>query len=187
MRSHRPQLVRSSVLVAMLGVVLSLSACGKGTNHIDSAGVSFDYPGDWHRLSSAAATPSGSTASRIGVGIDQDNAAVLVVTHLSKPVTAQDFQQTEAALIQIIGQGAQRRGGTLSSPAPFTLAGIPAFSLEIDGVRGPTGRVVSSRLVVALRGKTEYFLNCEHTTDHADEVDKGCDQIVQTFNVSSAG
>jgi len=166
--------------------MLAFVACGKGQAHFDGNGISFDYPSNWHVIEGIQPAPSASGPTRMQVGFDQNNAAVVVITHLSKPVTAQDFQQTEGALIQVIQQGAQRRGGTLSSPSPTTLGGLAAFTITVSGVREPTGAVVSSRLVVAIQGATEYFVNCEYTADHVDDIQKGCDVVVQTFQITGS-
>jgi len=87
-------------VVAMLAFV----ACSKGQAHFDGNGISFDYPSNWHVIEGIQPAPSTSGPTRMQVGFDQNNAAVVVITHLSKPVTAQDFQQTEGALIQVIQQ-----------------------------------------------------------------------------------
>ena len=43
---------------------------------------------------------------------------------------------------------------------------------------------VTSRLVVVLQGDTEYFLNCQATAAHADEIGSGCDRVLATFGSS---
>jgi hypothetical protein len=48
-----------------------------------------------------------------------------------------------------------------------------------------TRRWGESRLVFVFDGTTEYELNCQHTAGRADEIERGCEQILRTIQGGS--
>jgi hypothetical protein len=68
-----------------------------------------------------------------------------------------------------VGPGGDRRGRQAGPPVPH------------DG--NPRWDPFASTLVFVFDGTTEYEINCQHTTEKADEVEQGCEQIVRTFKV----
>jgi hypothetical protein len=65
------------------------------------------------------------------------------------------------------------------------MAGLPGYRFQITA-QDPSGNDVESRLVLVFRGTTEYFLNCQHSPGNEVEIGAGCDQIMETFELSSA-
>jgi hypothetical protein len=45
------------------------------------------------------------------------------------------------------------------------------------------GTPYQSTLVFVFDGTTLYELNCQHTAEEAEEIERGCEQIVRTFEV----
>jgi hypothetical protein len=73
-------------------------------------------------------------------------------------------------------------GELTAAPTPMTLDGLPGFRYEgslvnVDGVR------VQARVIRAFDGLTEYYLYCQFTPEGADEMKRGCEQVVESFRV----
>jgi hypothetical protein len=180
---------RSAKLAAVACVVaIAMSACGGGARAFNAHGVTFAYPGGWEPIAalSVAPSPAGSPAasSRDAVGLDPTNAVILVITHVKVPVTEANLGQVQGTIVSAIAQGAQRSGGTVAQgPDPAHMGGLPGFDVRIQAVQ-VGGRAVSSRLIVAFDGATEYLLNCQAAADHASEMDRGCQQVIDSFSVA---
>lgn len=70
-----------------------------------------------------------------------------------------------------------------SGPTSSTMGGLP--SLEYDGsLTAPDGSKVSSRVILAFKGTTEYFVNCQYTDAKQAEMTAGCDQILSSFQAA---
>ena len=87
--------------------------------------------------------------------------------------------------VAILRLAMQSGGAVLSGPKRVTMGGLPGYRFQVTAtVDGNT--IVESRLVLVFRGKTEYFLNCQHLQNGplATEIESGCDQLMQSFKVS---
>lgn len=67
-------------------------------------------------------------------------------------------------------------------PTSVTIDGLPGLSWEgslvnVDGV------TVQSRFTSLWDGSTEYWMNCQFTPEHAEEMKRGCDQVEESFQV----
>ncbi|HYT29222.1 MAG TPA: hypothetical protein VEN82_00450 [Actinomycetota bacterium] len=169
---------------AAVAALLALTACGGGTSTFNAHGVSFDYPGGWKALSALTVPATQSGSSRDAVGIDPSDSVVLVISQVKVPVTPANISAVQQTIAQALSQGASRTGGIVSEqPSALTVDGLPGFQMRIRGVR-LAGVQVDSRFVVAFKGSTEYLFNCESTPSHTDEVEKGCQQVIDSFKVA---
>jgi hypothetical protein len=58
----------------------------------------------------------------------------------------------------------------------------PGLGFRITGTHD--GTPIESRLVFVFDDTTECELNCQHTAEKADEIERGCEQIMRTFKVA---
>ncbi len=166
-----------------VGLALVMTACG-GSSTYSANGLSFDYPKSWRTVLAPASTAGQTgTVTRVGVGIDPADVVVVVSTQLAQPADPQQISQTEQSVIQALSTSASRKGATVRGPDATTLGGFDGIGLTILGL--PLGRsvVVDSRVVVVIRDNVEYLLNCQSTPSHADEIGKGCRQVIDSFSV----
>jgi hypothetical protein len=179
-----PSSFRNGLLGVAVAALLALTACGGGTNTFHGHGVTFDYPGGWKVLSDLTVPATQSGSSRDAVGIDASDSVVLVISHVKVPVTPANIATVRQTIAQALSQGAAQTGGIVNEqPSGLTVGGLPGFEMRIRGVR-LSGVQVDSRFVVAFKGTTEYLLNCESTPSHSAEVEKGCQQVVDSFKAA---
>ena len=124
---------------------------------------------------STAVLPAGSTG-----GVD----AVLIFTYrLNLPVTPEVMDAAEAEFTSLLGQLADQVDGSVTAgPHRFSTAqGLPGLRYEMAGTID--GIPYESSLILIFDGTTEYFINCQHTASMAAEIQRGCEQIVNSFRV----
>jgi hypothetical protein len=147
-------------------------------------GVSFSYPEGWRRfrLSDSSASEGTQDWSET-VGIDRRNLVAVSRFTLDVSITDANLQaRTDAIRAQLESLFTQAGGALRSGPSAQEMGGLPGLSFT-GTARTPDGRTVSSRLVLAFDGRTEYFVNCQY--DHAgrDRIVPGCEQVVSTFSL----
>ena len=177
-RHRRRGFVAGAALAALL-----LPACG-GPSTYSVGGVTFQYPHGWKTILAPATTPgSVGLTTRVGVGLDTANVVILVVSHLANSIGPADTASTEQGVIQALSSSAKSHGATVRGPGADKLGGFDGLGLAIVGL--PVGgQTVDSRVIIVINGDTEYLLNCQATQDRAEQIGKGCNQIIQTFSVS---
>jgi hypothetical protein len=101
---------------------------------------------------------------------------------LNIPVTAQNLDSVTPELASVIQQLAEQLGGAVQGgPEQLTVAGLPGARFRITGTM--QGGAIQDTLVFAFDDTTEYFLSCQHTAEKAEEIKRGCEQILRTFKV----
>ena len=74
-------------------------------------------------------------------------------------------------------------GRVLEAPARVAIAGHPAFTASGTSVT-PSGTHVRSRVTLVFHGTTEYFFNCQFTTDQTDEMEQACQKVLDSFEIA---
>jgi hypothetical protein len=150
-------------------------------------GITFQYPTGWHRLAPGASTArAGNQLWTTWVGPARAMSADVVIVsayRLPVAVTPRNLAAARPSIEAAVRQLVRQSGGrVLSGAARTRLGGLPAYRFRIRA-RAFGGRTVESRLVLAFRGRTEYFLNCQHQVggSRARAIGAGCDRIVASF------
>ncbi len=203
------RIVRAS-FATLVGLTLAVTACSKGSDDTTPSptgapstssvsgsaspsaggtfignGVSFDYPKDWQEFTLSGTTAqSGTSLWNETVGLDPVNFASVAGYTINISITKDNISRQEDGLTQQMQRLFQQAGGTLSSvnPTEETMGGFPALGFA-GTARNPSGATVSSRLVLAFNGTTEYFVNCQYDDTGKAAILAGCDQIVSTFSL----
>jgi hypothetical protein len=186
-------------------VVLAAAGCGGGGGEEPSAsgagvvsagtyegdGFSFSYPGyAWVELESRLPEPA--VTPEVALGLPQPNENIpslnlmnVTVGQAPQPITKEDIPDAMPTFRAFIRQLAEREGGrVVVKPAETTLDGLPGFDAEISG--SVSGNPVRIRTTFAWEGRTQYQVNCQYTLSHAEEMLSGCDQVLESFQVSRA-
>lgn len=180
--SRRPIVLAGTILALLVAAAVAVGLARGGEQTFDGSGVSFRFPDGWEPFPGASFAATGRELSRTVLGLDERNAVLVATYRLNTDITAASFATLKPEIVESIERLVADAGGrVLEGPADLTLDGMPALRFEVaipadDGVR------LTSRLVVAFRGDTEYWLNCRHDAEHAQEILDGCDLIVRTFD-----
>jgi hypothetical protein len=108
---------------------------------------------------------------------------VVVSAHqMNVPVTAENLDAAKSAFEGLVQQLADQAGGTVQAgPEEVTVDGKPGLRFRLTGILD--GTPFESTLVFVFDGTTGYEINCQHTTEKAEEIEQGCEQILRTFKV----
>ena len=174
--------------LAGAGLFSSAGCGGGGDETFDGDGYSFTYPGDWNEIvgvESAASGPEGLGPSNFfGPGSTAENSLHVAVTEDIPRVTDANLDDAKAQVAQQLAQTAEQAGAEMSEPTDTTFAGLPGFRAEASGrISVTTGERFRSELIVAFDETAIYFLNCQFTPEGAEEMKRGCDQVVESFQV----
>jgi uncharacterized RDD family membrane protein YckC len=149
-------------------------------------GVSFGYPPGWHKVSiRARALGSNVPLCRTALFIGKSDGIIVAAYALPGAVNAGNFATiTSRFRRQIPGIFRQGGGAAQTEPRRITVGGLLALKVRGTG-RSFDGARIESTLVFAFDGKTEYFINCQHTQQHAAQVKRACGQILSTFRAGT--
>jgi PsbP len=181
--------VKVTLVTCVLAASLVTAAgCGggNGDDTFEGDGYSFTYPEEWIELEPGEARghAGGEAISTTAVGPDEGADVLFVdVYRLRLRVTERIFDEVTRELAAVFAQAFSQAGGRITAgPTRVTVDGLPAlrlegFALSPDDVR------VQSRVTAVFDGMTEYALNCQYTPEGAEEMERGCDQVFESFQV----
>ncbi len=170
-------------VVLVLTLAGGLSACGGGTPEEnfadDGAPFSFSYPADLQKVfaDTGREIKGMDPAYRVALGTDETN-VVVAATYALK----QDVSKVKKAKLAIAVERAARTlvramGGSPPKKTATELGDLPATQFEYTAKR----RGLTTRLIYAFEGKTQYFIRCQWNEDGADVIPGACDEVVKTF------
>jgi uncharacterized RDD family membrane protein YckC len=193
-RRQHPALAVTLALLAVAG--MSVRVTSGGSAHVASRrasqdcqahGVSFQYPAGWRQETVRVRAGGTNLLCRTGLFIGSSDAIIIEAHPLTGPVTAR-YLGTIAPLLKRLGRRlfAQIGGVLQAGPRKISIGGLPGVEFRGTG-HAFNGTRIHSTIVLAYHGRTEYAVNCQYTRQHAAQIQRGCDQILRTFQVSSAG
>ncbi len=142
-------------------------------------GFNFTYPKDWSEgepQDDAAQSAGGKPGARAAVGLDNDNAILMLRYDLSDDVGAAQLPDHVSELDGIVSQFS----GNQSSGTVTDIGGLPAVGYE-EFALADDASARSSRIVFLFDGKTEYEINCQWTPEGRERINQGCDQVLATL------
>jgi uncharacterized RDD family membrane protein YckC len=176
----------SSLVLVLAGSVVYVAASDQheGAQTYRGNGVSFDYPAGWEEGTHESLVETGSADELWEVAFGLDNASYVSVTayRLNKPVTAVNLDALKPEFEEVVRELFEQADGTVQAgPEDITAAGRPGLRFQATGTL--EGTSFESTIVFILDGRTEYYLHCQRTAEWAEEIERGCEQIVRTFTV----
>jgi hypothetical protein len=167
--------------------VASAGCGGDGSGDEDKTfegdGYSFTYPGNWDEGEVEARAQSGNTVSSVAFGPSRDSLVNVEVYRLDVAITEENIDEATDELADVIAQTFEQAGGGVTAgPTRTTVDGLPALRFEASALT-PDDERVQSRGTLVFDGSTEYYVNCQFTPDRAEEMNSGCDQVLNSFDV----
>jgi hypothetical protein len=179
-------------------VCLALAACGgdgddggarSGDKTFEGDGYSLTYPEEWIEME--AGEPAGQTGddeplsdAMFGPQAEgSDNHMNVLVFPLNLAVTEANLDEVSDEFARLVGEALRQADGEVTSgPTRVTVGGLPGLSFDGSLVNS-NGVHVQTWSTFGFDGRTEYFLNCEFRPERAEEMKRGCNQVVQSFQV----
>lgn len=194
---------KTKLILVVLFMTIAAVACGGDTDEprvttedddqesaatYEDNGVSFEYPTGWDEFpAEASATSTGSNELwSATVGPDQTNLVNITAYQLNIEVTEENLDSIEAELDDVIQGVVDQAGGEITSgPTAEEISGFPAYTYTWEGVE-VEGEPKDSSAYFIFSGDTEYFFNCQFSPETEEEVQGGCDQILESFSVTDS-
>ena len=194
------RLAIAAVGLALVAAVMASACGGNGGDedqqgHYENAelGFTFDYPSHWEQLTMTGGEEASwgqeEIVASIGVGTlagedtQMVNGMSVRVVRGPMAIPQDEFEEWFEAMDDLNAQLARRLGGAVEEKDWTELGGVKARRYVIYTRR--EGVPVASEQVIALRGDLEFVLLCEGERDRFQEVRKGCQVVLDTFQFTS--
>lgn len=178
-------LLASSLVLVLAASVVYVAVSDEGDKTYRAHGVSFDYPAGWGEgrfQTLASSRGGGNELWSTAVGLGEIDIVSVTAYRLNISVTAQNLDSVMPELASLVQQLAEQLVGAVQGgPEQLTVAGLPGARFRITGTM--QGAAIQETLVFAFDDTTEYYLNCQHTAEKTEEIERGCQQIVRTFTL----
>jgi uncharacterized RDD family membrane protein YckC len=178
-------LLAALLLVAVAVSVGAIAVPDAEDNTYRAHGVSFQYPAGWQEVTGdvRSAVQEGDELWTAAFGGDVDIVTVTAY-RLTRSITAENLDAAKAEVTTLVrGAFEQVSGAMQDGPEEITMGGIPGLRYRGEGT--VDGTPIESTLVFVFDGTTEYLVSCRHTQERAAEIERGCEQIVRTFELEN--
>jgi uncharacterized RDD family membrane protein YckC len=187
-RGRAVAVVVSTLVLVVAGSVTYAAATDEdgGARTYRRHGVSFAYPAGWDEGTLNVKASSGGGGELweavVGTGTGDLDFVAVEAFRLSAPITAENLDAVKPEVGGVVQQLFEQADGTVQAgPDEITVGGKPG--LRASGTGTIDGTPVGFTVVFVFDGTTQYFFSCEHTAGKADEIERGCQQILRTFRV----
>lgn len=180
------RLFSAATLLAV--IALTLAGCGGATGDLtfddEAYPFSFSYPGTWTlaRNVTTAGADSGSAQNSVSVALKEPYDQVTISEFKLKKKVPTGENGFKPEVDRIVKEMVSQAQGKVSDAKP----------VEIDDARGyeyvisyPAGSVqLESRLTLLFKDDSEFQVNCQSSAENRDELNSGCDQILDSLKIS---
>lgn len=187
-RSH-PQLSKLAAAALMLCIYgLTLAGCGaSGSKEFSESGYpfSFDYPGTW-TLTRSANTNVGATGTglhSVAVALEEPFNQATIADYKIKKTLPAGVNGNKTEVDRIVKALTRDARGSASDGKAVKYGGIPGYQYTLK-YAGGEGVSLSNKLTFLFRGQDEFQINCQSTSDHTNEMNDGCDEILKSLKFS---
>jgi hypothetical protein len=159
-----------------------------GDQTFEGDGYSFVHPGEWSEVEQGESRVEAGEQISPSVyfgprGGSLSDILIVDVYRTRVAVTEENIDElSDQFAAEIDELVPQARGRITKGPGRVTIDGLPGLRFEASGL-DPEGVRVQSRLLFVFDGGTEYALNCQFTPEAAEEMKRGCEQVVESFQV----
>jgi hypothetical protein len=146
------------------------NASGDGDKTFEGDGYSLTYPAEWEEYEPDEVPPE-VVFTTVFAPPTGESALIFEISDGGSPVTADNIDEAEEDLAGAIQESTE-------GPIQLTMAGLPALRI----VAHPRSDL-TRRITTAFDGATIYIFDCAFTPDQAEEMQRGCDQVEESFQI----
>ncbi|MEI6626614.1 MAG: hypothetical protein WCO40_09735 [Thermoleophilia bacterium] len=174
--------LRALVATFLLIAIALLAACGgeDGTK-FDQQGApfTFSYPKDLQKVfaNTGREIQGLNPEYRVALGTDETNVVVVATYKLAKDVSKVSKTNLSIAVERSARALARAMNAEIPKKSSTDLGELPATQFEFV----TKDRSLTTRLVYAFQGKTQYFVRCQWNESGKDSIPPACDQVTKTF------
>lgn len=168
-------------MIALAALVLA--ACGGSENGVKfgeaGAPFTFTYPADLQKVfaDTGREIKGLDPAYRVAVGTDETNVVVAATYDLPQDTSKVKPDKLAIAVERAARALVRAQGGSPPTKSETTLGDLPATQFEFSAKR----RGLTTRLIYAFEGKTQYFVRCQWNEDGAETIPAACDEVRESF------
>lgn len=181
-------------LARPLALVLALSAllagCGGGSDEgtrfaEDGAPFAFSHPPELQKVfaDTGREIKGRKPDYRVSLGVDETNVVVVATYPLEQDVADYDPTDLEVAVQRAARTLAKAMGAEQPERGEGELGDLPATVYDFTSSNG----LLSTRLVYAFQGKTQYFVRCQWEPAYEEIIEAACDETMASFEPVAAG
>ena len=168
------------LVIALVGGLIA--ACGgSSTATFDESGApfTFQYPQDLHKVfaNTGREIKGLPPKYRVALGTDETNVVVVAQYALAKDVSKVKKTALAVAVERSARALARALNGTPPKSSATTMGDLPATQFQFATKSGS----LTTRLVYAFQGRTQYFVRCQWDDTGADAIPAACDEVVKTL------
>lgn len=174
--AYSPTRVKVTLVAFLLAGAIGVSAgcgggrSGDGDKTFEREDISFTYPGEWEELDPGEGAPGAIFDTAFGPQEGLDG-LIFEINDAGTPVTEGNID----AVVEDVAGGIQE---STEGPTRLTVAGLPAMRI----VSHPQSDL-TRRITMVFDGATAYIFNCGFTPPRAEEMQRGCDQVEESFQI----
>lgn len=165
----------------ILAALLTLSACGAekdGTFDESAYPFTFTYPDGFQESDDVTVSKSlgGGGSDAKAVLTEEHDGIFLFRYDLSRTIDQSNLDQAAQEFTKLF-----RSTDPTASATKTEVGGLPALEINVSNIPGVDNG--ESRIIAVFQGDQEYFINCQSTPDHRDDVEAACDQALDTLTL----
>jgi hypothetical protein len=156
--------------VVLVSLVLAACGGGGGDGTFEGEGVTFDYPEDWEQREIDPVTPEATFTTAFA----PEEGLSGLIFEIGDAGTRITESNIDAVAEDVAGAIQESTEG----PTVLTVAGLPAIRIISHPQSGLTRRITT-----VFDGATAYVIDCGFTPERAEDMETGCDQVLESFQV----
>lgn len=147
-------------------------------------GVSVRYPRTWELAGGEFSPPAGiDLLWAQGFALDDDNGAGIAAANIGAAVPEQFLEQAARQTIEpTLRSAVEGLGGTLTGPESSEVGGREGLIYRVSNLT-LTAVPLDISIAMVTDGAIVYFIACQNTAEHKEEVNEGCATITESFEI----
>lgn len=176
---------RALIATALVALTVALTGCGGGGDqsfNTPTYPFSFSYPSGWTLTRGANFTyGSSSEAVRsVSVALKEPYDQVTITQYKLKKTLPKGVNGYKPEVDRIVARLIKQAKGKASDAKTVNYGGIPGYQYTVE-YPGGDNLTLQNKLTFLFQGQNEFQINCQSSPDKRDELNKGCDQVLDTL------
>lgn len=176
---------RSLLALAAVAFALAIGGCGGGGDQSFSTPTypfSFSYPAGW-TLTRGANFSYGSSSEAlrsVSVALKEPYDQVTITQYKLKKTLPEGVNGYQPEVDRIVARLTKQAKGSASDGKSVKYGGIPGYQYVVE-YPGGNNITLQNKLTFLFQGQNEFQINCQSSPQKREELNKGCDQVLDSL------